>query len=76
MRQTNSSFPDGQKTGWFIFECVMAILYLGFGGIFLFSPIFGNIITGGVRIGLGIVLALYGIFRVFRAIRKIVQRNE
>ncbi|MCC8146284.1 MAG: hypothetical protein LIO93_07570 [Bacteroidales bacterium] len=76
MRQDNFRQPDGQKLGWFIFECVMAVLYLLFGFLFLFSSLFDNIIQGGLRIALGIVLGLYGIFRIFRAIKKIVQKNN
>ena len=67
---------DTTKLGWLIFECVMACLYLAFGAIFLFTPIFDRIIQGGLSIALGLVLVLYGIFRVFRAIRKIASRNN
>lgn len=72
----NSSQTGTTKLGWLIFECVMAVLYLVFGSIFLFTPIFDKVIQGKLSIALGIVLVLYGIFRIFRAIRKIVSKND
>jgi hypothetical protein len=72
-----SEAPDklkGQKLGLFIFECVMSVLYLIVGAIFLFTPLIN--IQGEIRIGLGILLGVYGIFRVFRAIRKIILINR
>lgn len=76
MGQTNLSLPNGQKLGWFIFECVMAVLYLMFGIIFLCTPFFSNVIEeGGWRIALGAVVCFYGIVRLIRAIRKIIQRS-
>ncbi|MDR0428043.1 MAG: hypothetical protein LBH12_05510 [Dysgonamonadaceae bacterium] len=76
MRQTNAPQSDAQKIGWVIFESVMAILYLVFGGILLFTPLFDNAIHGIFKIVLGVLFGLYGIFRIFRAYRKIVQRNK
>jgi len=66
-----------QKLGVFIFESVMAIVYIVLSIILLFTSYFHNsVITGGLRIGLGIVLGLYGLYRVYRAYVKMKERNE
>lgn len=76
MKQTEYSFLNGQKLGWFIFESVMAALYLIFGAIFLFTPLFNHVINGTWKLALGILLGLYGIFRIFRVIRKLLQKTN
>lgn len=75
MNSRNTSNLEGQKLGLFIFECVMAVLYLTFGIVFLFTSLFG-FIQGWIRIALGILLGVYGIFRIFRAVMKIIGKNE
>ncbi|MCL1934554.1 MAG: hypothetical protein FWF53_12170 [Candidatus Azobacteroides sp.] len=67
---------NGQKLALFIFECVMAIVYVALSIILLFTPFFNRSVPGGIRIGVGIVIGLYGLFRVYRAYIKITQRNE
>jgi len=69
----NSKKPDGQKLSLLIFECFMAVLYLAFGVVFLFTPYFDAALRGqiGLKTALGIVLGLYGIFRIYRAVRKL-----
>ncbi|MDR0546340.1 MAG: hypothetical protein LBG77_01925 [Dysgonamonadaceae bacterium] len=55
------------------FEAVMAILYLVFASIFLF-PSWWHIqlnFNKGICIGFGIILAVYGVFRIYRAIKKL-----
>jgi len=64
------------RVSLFIFECVMALFYLAFSVVLLFTPLMNRFIQSGFRIGLGIVLGLYGLFRVHLAYKKIVQRNE
>lgn len=76
MGSRNFSKLEGQNLGLFIFECFMSVLYLAFGYILLFTLFFNNVVNGGIRIALGVLLGLYGIYRVFRAIRKVVQKNE
>jgi hypothetical protein len=66
---------NGQKLGLFIFECVMSIVYLALAVILLFTPLFPSI-QGGLRIGIGILFGLYGLFRTFRAYKKITWKNE
>ena len=54
-----------------IFESVMALLYLAISFMLLFTTLFDNAISSGnTRLLLGILLGVYGIFRVFRAIKK------
>ncbi|GHT02163.1 hypothetical protein FACS189440_09910 [Bacteroidia bacterium] len=64
---------DGQKLGWFIFEAAMAVLYLVFAAVFLFPSLFylHLAIQGGLGTALGIILAVYGIFRIYRVIKKL-----
>jgi len=67
----------GVKLALFVFECAMAIIYLALGIILLFTPLLNY--TGfpsSIRIGLGIVFGLYGVFRVYRAYLKIKQQTE
>jgi hypothetical protein len=65
---------DGQTLVKLGFETLMAIFYLIFAGLFLFPGWFhiqmANQIEG-IRIALGIILAIYGIFRIYRVIKKI-----
>jgi uncharacterized membrane protein HdeD (DUF308 family) len=67
----NSNKSEGQKLGFLIFESFMAVLYLAWGMIFLFTPLFNYQIYGTLRVALGIVLVLYGIYRVCRAVKKL-----
>ena len=76
MKQNYFLQADTKKIGWLIFECVMAVLYLIFGAVFLFTPVFDKVIQGGFSIALGIVLVLYGIFRIFRAVRRIISKDN
>jgi hypothetical protein len=71
--------PDGQSLALFIFESAMAILYLVFGAIFLLTSLFDAAlmkISGpdihSIKIVLGSILGLYGIFRIYRAIKKML----
>lgn len=76
MSSQKSSNFEGQNLGLFIFECFMSVLYLAFGYILLFTLFFNNVVSGGIRIALGVLLGLYGLYRIFRAIRKVIRRNE
>ncbi len=60
----------------YIFECVMAILYLTLSFLFLFTNLFVDSIGGTVRILLGVLLGIYGIFRVYRALKKLFRKTE
>jgi len=65
-----------QKLGLFIFESVMSFAYIALSIVLLFTPIFTHRIQNGLRIGLGVILGLYGLFRVYRVYVKIAQRNK
>ena len=54
----------------YIFECVMSVAYLGIAYILLATNIFTETMSTGIRVGLGIVFIVYGIFRVIRVVRK------
>ena len=67
----------GIKFALFVFECAMAILYVVLGIILLFTPLFNHpAFHSGLRIGLGIIFELYGVFRIYRAYVKITQQDE
>ena len=67
---------DGQRLGLFIFECIMAVVYVALSIILLFTSFFNRSVPDGLRIGIGIIIGLYGLFRVYRAYIKITQKNE
>ena len=75
----DSEKPDKykiQRLGLFIFECVMAFFYVAISIILLFTPLFNRTIQEGLRIGLGIICGLYGLFRIYRAYKKITWKDE
>ena len=67
-----------QQQGWMQkfaigFEAAVALLYLVFASIFLF-PSWWHIqlnFNKGLCTGFGIILAVYGAFRIYRAIKKL-----
>jgi hypothetical protein len=68
---------EGQKLGLFIFDCFMSVIYLILSIALLFTPVLKSWqMSEGVKIGLGILFGLYGIYRVARATRKIVWKNR
>ena len=67
---------EGQKLGLFIFECLMALVYVAMSIILLFTPLLNRFIQEGFRIGLGVMFGLYGLFRVYRAYGKITQKMK
>ncbi|MDR0505802.1 MAG: hypothetical protein LBH32_03140 [Dysgonamonadaceae bacterium] len=71
----NSNKQDNLKVR-LIIECSMAVFYMVAGYVFLFTNFLDNIISNGVfdrglKIALGIVVGFYGIFRVYRVIKKL-----
>ncbi|MDR3219214.1 MAG: hypothetical protein LBU22_09630 [Dysgonamonadaceae bacterium] len=67
---------SGQELAMLIFDAVMAILYFVIGLILLFAPLFHSVfksahINDGLRMMLGIILGLYGMFRIYRSIRRL-----
>jgi hypothetical protein len=68
---------EGQKLGLFIFDCFMSVMYLVLSFILLFTSLLKNwLMPESVKIGLGVLFGLYGIFRVTRATMRIIQRNR
>jgi hypothetical protein len=69
-----SNKRSGQQLALFVFEAFMAALYLLFAVVCLFPSLFHfHFATQfeGIRLVLGIVLGIYGIFRIYRVIRKL-----
>ena len=83
--QENNKKGSVQNMVLYIFESVMAFLYLAMSFVLLFTKLFEEAISKFVVIGqtfknmqlfLGILLGFYGIFRVYRAIRKFRNMNK
>jgi hypothetical protein len=72
---------DGQKMVLIVFESAMAVLYFAIGIILLIAPLFHTVfqraaINDGLRILLGAILGLYGLFRIYRSIKIISRRDR
>jgi hypothetical protein len=66
----------GQKLGLFIFDCFMSVMYLVLSFMLLFTSLLKNwLMPEGVKVGLGVLFGLYGIFRVTRAVKIILQKK-
>ncbi|MDR2843420.1 MAG: hypothetical protein LBV57_02090 [Candidatus Symbiothrix sp.] len=74
MHTQDSDKPTGKELALLIFESAMALLYL-FMAIVLFVPQrfhlqFNALMGNGIRIALGVIVGIYGVFRIYRAIKK------
>ncbi len=67
---------DGRSLFTLIFESVMAVLYVCIAYLLLATPVLNQWIAEGFRLPLGIILGLYGLFRVYRAIRKLKSAKD
>ncbi len=68
---------NNQNMGLYIFECTMSVLYLAIAYAFLFTNLFIDAIAEkNTRIILGILLGVYGFFRVYRAVRKYMRNKK
>jgi H+/Cl- antiporter ClcA len=77
MNSMNRNKFDGRKLGTFIFDCFIAVVWLAFSIVLLFTPYFNHsILNRGLIIMLGVVFGLYGLFRLYRAFIKVKQRND
>ncbi len=54
------------------FESAMSVFYIFFAYLLLCTAAFGDIIGQTARVIIGALLAIYGIFRIYRAVRKIL----
>lgn len=62
---------DNRSLFSLIFESIMAILYVFLAYLLLATHVTDQWVGEAFRLPLGIVLGLYGLFRVFRAIKKL-----
>ena len=53
----------------YIFGIFMILIYFGMAYLLIFTPLFENTFSELFRYSIGIVLAIYGIFRAYRKIR-------
>ena len=74
--QENNKKESGQNTVSYIFENIMSVFYLVMSFVLLFTVFFENTISKSIRLFLGILLGFYGIFRVYRAVKKFQNRNR
>lgn len=74
----NMEEPDkSQRLSMFIFDCFMSVMYLVVSIILLFTSLLKNWqIQGEIKIGLGVLFGLYGIFRVVRVAKMILRKNR
>ncbi len=75
MNDKDNQKVDGRYVIICIFESLMSVLYLCMAYILIATKIFENI-AAVFRIPFGILLAIYGVFRVYRAIRKLKSMKE
>jgi hypothetical protein len=64
----------GQRLALLIFEVAMSVLYLVFAVLFLFPSLFHIQFAAqleSIRVALGVILGIYGIFRVYRVVKKL-----
>jgi len=62
---------DGRSLFLLVFESVMAVLYICVAYLLLFTQVFETILADGFRLPLGVLLSLYGLFRILRAAKRI-----
>lgn len=60
----------------FIFSILMVVVYCGMGYLIIFSPLFNQDFSFPVRIIVGILLLIYGLFRAYRLIKEKNEENE
>ena len=73
----NNREEPRQNIGMYIFECTMSLLYLAMSFVLLFTKLFEDAISDkSIRLGLGILLGFYGIFRAYRAIKKLLKKDN
>jgi hypothetical protein len=66
----------GWKNFFLVFKVFMALIYLGLGGIILFSRILPLPISDTGMIFIGIILILYGLFRIYSYSRVIKAQDD
>ncbi|MDR0732945.1 MAG: hypothetical protein LBF08_02615 [Dysgonamonadaceae bacterium] len=67
----------GQRLGLLIFDCFMSVMYLVLSVILLFTSLLRSWqIQHEIKIGLGVLFGLYGIFRVARAAKMVLRKNK
>jgi|GEM_PF-838886 hypothetical protein len=71
MSTEQSGNNKSQSMAWYIFECTMSVLYLGLAYILAFASLFTRLIPfDQIRNILAGLFALYGLYRIYRAIKK------
>lgn len=75
MRRSNDN-NVATNVGMYIFECVMSVLYLAIAYTLLLTNIFKESLPKEIRIALGVLFIIYGVYRIIRAIRKGLKMNE
>jgi len=68
---------NGLKLSMLAIECAIALLYVFFSIVLLFTHYFDrSYLPKQLITGVGIVIGLYGLFRIYRAYVKIKERDE
>ncbi|MDR1371659.1 MAG: hypothetical protein LBJ17_00830 [Dysgonamonadaceae bacterium] len=74
----NNSDNGGRYGIVFVFECVMAIFYVVFGIVLLFTLLLDRVLfyNQTVKLTVGVLFLVYGIFRIYRSCKKIREKEQ
>ncbi len=67
---------NGYALFMMVFESVMSVFYLLLAYILIFTEWFEATISNPFRLPLGALFALYGFYRVYRAIKKLITTHK
>lgn len=74
--KNNNPKGNGHSLYTLAFESVMAVIYVCIAYLLLCTGVLNPYIAENFRLPLGIILAVYGAFRVYRAIRRVISVNN
>jgi len=66
---TNDKKEDKKNNSKYIFSLFMLLIYFGMSYLLIFSELFSQQYSSFVRIIIGLLFFVYGIFRAYRIIR-------
>jgi hypothetical protein len=65
-----------QRLSLFVFECAMAVFYLAISIVLLFTTMLDYAFYNkGLKLVVGVLFGIYAIFRVFRSLNKLRDRE-
>lgn len=73
--ESNENKPSRWHKIYYIFGVFMVLFYVGMAYIMIFSPIFVERISPAIRYGMGALFLVYGVFRGYRQVRDMKDRQ-